>query len=230
MPPFLEVEEPLALVREIIDALQAAGTGANRLRLGEDPKQAMMSAVHRVGEVIASAAGVVIVAFLALLLSSLSLFRSLGPTLAIAVAVTLLAGLTLVPAIVSLLGRRVFWPSKAWQREPKGARFAAVGRAVGKRPAVFALASGLVLVVLAIGALSFKPTFDLASAGIASNAESVTALKTLEKGLPPGATDPTQIYLHTNSGSLTASEITTYGSKLKTMPGVGEVGPPTFIV
>jgi uncharacterized membrane protein YdfJ with MMPL/SSD domain len=72
-----------------------------RLRAGEDDKQAMVSAVTRVGEVIASAAGVVIVAFLALLLSTLSLFRSLGPTLAIAVAVTLLAGLTLVPTIVA---------------------------------------------------------------------------------------------------------------------------------
>jgi RND superfamily putative drug exporter len=170
---------------------------------------------------------VVIVAFLALLLSSLSLFRSLGPTLAIAVAVTLVAGLTLVPAVVSLLGRRVFWPSKTWQREPKAARFAAVGRAVGKRPAVFALVSGLVLIALGIGAFSFKPTFDLASAGIASNAESVTALKTLEKGLPPGATDPTQIYLHSTSGSLSSSELTTYGAKLKTMPGVGAVAPAT---
>ena len=36
LPPFLGVEEPLALVREIIDALQAAGAGASRLRLGED--------------------------------------------------------------------------------------------------------------------------------------------------------------------------------------------------
>jgi putative drug exporter of the RND superfamily len=198
-----------------------------RLRLGEDPKQAMVTAVTRVGEVIASAAGVVIVAFLALLLSTLSLFRSLGPTLAIAVAVTLVAGLTLVPAVVSLLGPRVFWPSKAWQREPKGSRFAAIGQAVGRRPAVFAAVSGLVLVVLAIGALGFKPTFDLASAGISSSAESVTALKTLEKGLPPGATDPTEIYLHATSGSLSPSQVTAYGAKLKTMPGVGAVAQPT---
>jgi RND superfamily putative drug exporter len=198
-----------------------------RLRLGEDPKQAMVSAVARVGEVIASAAGVVIVAFLALLLSTLSLFRSLGPTLAIAVGVTLVAGLTLVPAIVSLLGKRVFWPSKAWQREPKGARFAAIGGAVGRRPAVFAAVSGLILIALTLGALGFKPTFDLASAGIPSNAESVTALHTLEKGLPPGATDPTEIYLHAPSGTLSQAEIAGYGAKLKTMPGVGAVGQPT---
>ncbi len=197
-----------------------------RLRSGEDPKQAMVSAVARVGEVIASAAGVVIVAFLALLLSTLSLFRSLGPTLAIAVGVTLVAGLTLVPAVVSLLGKRVFWPSKAWQREPKGARFAAIGGAVGRRPGLFAAVSGLVLIALTIGAFNFKPTFDLASAGIPSNAESVTALNTLEKGLPPGATDPTEVYLHASSGSLSTAQVTAYGSKLVTMPGVGAVGQP----
>ena len=77
-----------------------------RLRRGEDAKQAMVSAVTRVGEVIASAAGVVIAAFLALLLSTLSVLRSMGPALAIAVAVTLIAGLTLIPAVVSLLGPR----------------------------------------------------------------------------------------------------------------------------
>ncbi len=199
-----------------------------RLRSGEDSKQAMASAVARVGEVISSAAGVVIVAFLALLLSTLSVLRSLGPTLAIAVAVTLIAGLTLVPAVVSLLGPRVFWPSKAWQREPKAARFAAIGRALGRRPAVFAVVSGLFLVVLAIGAFSYKPTFDLSSAGIPSNAESETALKTLERGLPPGATDPTVVLLHSTSGQpLAAADLTAYEAKLKTLPGVGSVAPPT---
>jgi putative drug exporter of the RND superfamily len=198
-----------------------------RLREGEDAKQAMASAVARVGEVIASAAGVVIVAFLALLLSTLSVFRSLGPTLAIAVAVTLVAGLTLVPAVVSLLGPRVFWPSKSWRREPKAARFSAIGAALGRRPAIFAAVSGLVLVALAIGAFSYKPTFDLSSAGIPSTAESEVALHTLEKGLPPGATDPTEVFLHATSGQLTAAEVTGYGTKLRTMPGVGAVAAPT---
>ncbi|HEY2577307.1 MAG TPA: MMPL family transporter [Streptosporangiaceae bacterium] len=197
-----------------------------RLRAGDSPKQAVATAVERVGEVIASAAGVVIAAFLALLLSSLSIFRSLGPTLAIAVAVTLIAALTLIPAVVTLLGTRVFWPSKAWQREPEGARFAAIGRALGKRPAVFAGVSGLVLVALAVGSFSFNPTFDLSSAGIPSNAESEVALHALEKGLPPGATDPTQVFFHATSGTLTAAQVTSYGTKLKTMSGVGAVAAP----
>ena len=198
-----------------------------RLRAGEDPKAAMVTAVARVGEVISSAAGVVIAAFLALLLSTLSVLRSIGPALAIAVAVTLIAGLTLVPAVVSLLGPRVFWPSKAWRREPKAARFAAIGGSLGRRPATYALVSGLVLVVLAIGAFAYKPTFDLSSAGIPATAESQTALKTLEKGLPPGATDPTLVLLHQSAGGpLPAGDLATFTAKLKTLPGVGAVAPP----
>ena len=197
-----------------------------RLRAGEDRKQAMVSAVTRVGEVISSAAGVVIFAFLALVLSTVSVLRSLGPALAIAVAVTLVAGLTLVPAVVSLLGPKVFWPSKSWQREPRAARFAAIGNALGRRPALFLGVSGLVLVALAIGAFSYKPTFDLSSAGIPASAESQRALVTLEKGLPPGATDPTDVLLHSSSGPLSASELAGYGAKLKTLHGVGSVAAP----
>ena len=36
LPPFLHVDEPLGLLREIIDSLQSAATGTSRLRLGED--------------------------------------------------------------------------------------------------------------------------------------------------------------------------------------------------
>ena len=76
-----------------------------RLRAGDDKKTAMVYAVERVGEVITSAAAAVIVAFLVLLLASLGFFGSLGPALAIAVGVMLVTSLTLIPALVSLLGR-----------------------------------------------------------------------------------------------------------------------------
>ncbi|HXZ71629.1 MAG TPA: MMPL family transporter, partial [Streptosporangiaceae bacterium] len=198
-----------------------------RLRAGEDAGQAMVSAVTRVGEVIASAAGVVIAAFLALALSTLSVLRSMGPALAIAVAVTLIAGLTLIPAVVSLLGPRVFWPSRAWRREPQATRFTALGRALGRRPGLFAAVSGLVLAALAIAAFGYKPTFDLSSAGIPASAESHTALRTLEKGLPPGATDPADVLLHATAGRpLSAAELAAYGAKLRTLAGAGSVGTP----
>jgi RND superfamily putative drug exporter len=196
------------------------------LRGGQDSKQAMISAVSRAGRAIATAAGVVIVAFLALLLSTLSVLRSIGPALAIAVATTLVANLTLIPAVVSLLGTKVFWPSKSWQREPASARYAAIGESMRRRPVVFAAVSGVVLAALSVAAFSFKPTFDLGSAGIPATAESQTALKTLEKGLPPGATDPTVILLHARSGPLNTGDLTTYEAKLKSLADVGAVSAP----
>ena len=200
-----------------------------RLRTGEDSKSAVVQAVARAGEAIASAGGAVIVAFMALVLSSLGIFKSIGPALAIAVAVTVVAALTLVPALVSLIGTKVFWPSKSWRVEPKGARFAALGDSLGRRPARYAVASGLVLAVLAIFALGFNPNFDLGDSGAPKDVESAVALRTLQKGLPAGATDPTTVLLHSTDGQpLTEDELTSYAAELGKAQGVGQVSPGTL--
>lgn len=197
-----------------------------RLRAGEDPKAAMVSAVGRVGPAIATAAGAVIIAFLALTLSSLSLFRSLGPALAVAVATTLIAGLTVVPAIVSLLGARIFWPSKAWQAEPSGTHFRSIGDSLGRHPARFAGAAGLVLVALGIAGLDFHPTFDLNS-GSQTSTQSAVYDKVLQKGFAAGATQPTDVFVQSHTGGpLSVAELASYGHRLAGVRGVSQVAPP----
>jgi putative drug exporter of the RND superfamily len=197
-----------------------------RLRAGDEPKTAMIGTIGRVGPAIATAAGAVIIAFMALTLSSLSLFRSLGPALAIAVAVTLAAGLTLIPAVVSLLGIRVFWPSRAWKTEPSGARFAAIGTALGRHPGRFAAASGGLLVILAIAALGFHPTFDLSS-GSTATTESAVYGNVLLKGFPAGTTQPTEVLLRSDTGQpLSAAALAAYRDRLAAVPGVAHVAPP----
>ncbi|MFJ2766444.1 MMPL family transporter [Streptomyces sp. NPDC087300] len=196
------------------------------LRAGEDPKGAMVHAVERVGEAITSAAGAVIVAFAALTLSSLGMLRSMGPALAIAVFVTLLAGLTLVPAVVSLLGTKVFWPSKSWQHEPQGTGFAKLGGAIARKPAVWVVISGLFMGALALGALGYKANFDLAGSSLPKDKESMVALDNLQKGFPAGSTDPTSVYLTSTSGKpLTEVETKAFRGRLAEVGGVGEVAP-----
>lgn len=197
------------------------------LRAGEDPKGAMVHAVERVGEAITSAAGAVIVAFAALTLSSLGMLRSMGPALAIAVFLTLLAGLTLVPAVVSLLGTKVFWPSKSWQREPHGTGFAKLGTSIARKPAVWAVVSGLFMAALALGALGYKANFDLAGSSLPKDKESIVWQDNLEKGFPAGSTDPTFVYLtSTGDRPLTASQPTAFRKQLESVEGVGEVAAP----
>jgi RND superfamily putative drug exporter len=194
------------------------------LRAGEDAKGAMVHAVERVGEAITSAAGAVIVAFAALTLSSLGMLRSMGPALAIAVFVTLLAGLTLVPAVVSLLGTKVFWPSKTWQREPQGTGFARLGGAIARRPAVWALVSAVFMGALTLGALGYRANFDLAGSSLPKDKESMVALDDLQKGFPAGTTDPTSVYLtSTDDGPIPETQAAAFRSRLDGVEGVGEV-------
>ncbi|MEU2564620.1 MMPL family transporter [Streptomyces longispororuber] len=197
------------------------------LRAGEDPKGAMVHAVERVGEAIASAAGAVIVAFAALTLSTLGMLRSMGPALAIAVFLTLLAGLTLVPAVVSLLGTRVFWPSKSYRSEPHGTGFARLGASIARKPAVWAVVSGLFMGALALGALGYKANFDLAGSSLPEDKESIVWQDNLEKGFPAGSTDPTSVYLtSTGDGPLPAGQPAAFRATLAAVDGVGSVTAP----
>ena len=76
----------------------------------EDKYDAMCQTMRAIGEAITSSAGTVILAMGTLLFATLGLYASLGPTLAIAIFVMLLAGLTLVPALIVWLGRAAYWP------------------------------------------------------------------------------------------------------------------------
>jgi putative drug exporter of the RND superfamily len=196
-----------------------------RLRAGEDKKTAMIHAVERVGEVISSAAAAIAVTFLVLLLATFGVFSAWGPALAISVVTMGITSLTLFPAIVSLLGTAVFWPSKAWKKQPKERVSGAIGRAVGRRPLVAALAAGGVMVVLAIGALGFKSDYDFA-AGFPQNTESAQATKDMERGFPPGLTQPVQVFIKSDNGQPVGKQkIAEFAKKAETAPGVGRVNP-----
>lgn len=195
-----------------------------RLRAGDEPKQAMINSVTRVGEAIASAAGAVIIAFCALALSTLGFLTQLGPALAILVAVTLVAGLTLFPAICSLIPpRALFWPGKKWNQEPGGTRFAAIGRLVGRRSGMVAIVSGLVMVLLALGTLGYKASYDLASGSIPKTKESMVVQDTLTKAYSAGAAEPTNVYLNSTDGKPLTADFAAYADKLRGADGVAEV-------
>ncbi|WP_406724683.1 MMPL family transporter [Streptomyces sp. GD-15H] len=195
-----------------------------QLREGQEPKKAMIDAVARVGETIASAAGAVIVAFFALVLSTMGMLRAMGPSLAIAVAVTLLASLTLVPAVFSLLGAKAFWPSKAWKKQPRSV-VAGLGTLVSQRPRLLAGLSGGLLAVMSVAAFGFNAEFDSESS-LPQNLESVQASKDLQRGFSAGQTDPSLVLVASKDGSrLDPAALETFREKLSGVEGVGDVSP-----
>ena len=129
-------------------------------------RNALARAIGRVGEAIGSSAATVIAATAIMGLGQLSLLRVTGPAVAIAVGCLLLAGLTLLPALMALCGRALFWPAaprpgslSAYDSPARGV-WAAAGRLVTRRPVVVAGLTLLVLAPLALSALTVDPSFD----------------------------------------------------------------------
>jgi len=74
--------------------------------------------------------------------------KTTGYALAIGVAVTLCAGLTLVPALMSLFGKYLFWPVKISGPKKEG-RFGwhVIGKQVSQHPLWFAIPILIVLLL-----------------------------------------------------------------------------------
>jgi putative drug exporter of the RND superfamily len=74
-------------------------------------RRTLAATIAVVGAVIASSAGTVIVGFTAQGVAKFGMFRTVGPAMAVAILVTLIAGLTLTPALMRAFGRKLFWPA-----------------------------------------------------------------------------------------------------------------------
>ncbi|MEU5946997.1 MMPL family transporter [Micromonospora sp. NPDC047465] len=201
-----------------------------RLRAGDDRRTAMVHAASRIGGVVTVSALVVAVAFGALVLSRLASFQVLGPALAVAVLLMVAAALTLFPAVYSLLGRRGWWPAKlvaprAGSTPGHGGdeatgRSARTARLVARRPARVALATVAALLLLGLGALQLRPSYELDT--LPPGSESARALEWLHSGLPAGTLSPTVVYL-TGAG-VDAATTERFAARLAEVPIVAAPG------
>ena len=100
-----------------------------------------------------------IISLLTLTIAELNSTKSLGPVLAIGVVVALLAMMTLLPALLVIFGRWLFWPVKpAYGTEEPTTRgfWARVGRRIAVRPRLVWVVTALILGVMATGLLGLK--------------------------------------------------------------------------
>jgi putative drug exporter of the RND superfamily len=126
------------------------------LRGGHDGHEAVVRALVRVGESISASAGTVILALLTLLLASFGLYHDLGVPLAVGMAVMLAIGLTLLPALLAIFGRAVFWPVRIAPGVQRDGLWARLAARLVRRPAL-TLGLGVVLFLgLAAAALGYS--------------------------------------------------------------------------
>lgn len=171
------------------------------LRKTESKYEAMGEAIHHVSEPIFFSGGTVLLAMLTLFVTVFEPYNHFAPVFSIAVIFILIAGLTLIPAIFALMGRRAFWPFVPKVNEKnkaKGGFWSKVGQMVTKHPAI--IATGL-LIVLLIGSFNVT-TMNFSFNLLKSFPEDMTSregFELLEENYPAGELAPVNVILHSQN-------------------------------
>ena len=159
----------------------------------DDHRLALRTAVSRAGPAIAASNATVVLALLTLVFAAAPATRSLGVHAACGLVVAVLLVLLVLPPLLSLFGRRLFWP---FIPRP-GARTAAttgvwhgIAEWVTGHAGRVAVTSVAVLGLMGLGLLG-TPIGLSQTEQFRVKAESVTGYETLSAHFPSGLTDPT---------------------------------------
>ncbi|TXS35792.1 MMPL family transporter [Streptomyces sp. OR43] len=178
------------------------------------PHEAMAAALRGCGPAVVASSATVAAGLLCLLAADLTSSRGMGPIAAVGVLCALLAMLTLLPAILVLLGRRVFWPLvPVYGSEPKKRRslFAAMGGSAGRRPVAVLVTGGVLLGALSLGAFNLPGDLKQEDS-FTSKPDSVTAMSTLADAYPGRSSQPITVLAPTGrAGAALAKARTTEG-------------------
>jgi len=187
----------------------------------ENRFDAMRTAYKGVWEPILASGSTVSISLLILLFSQLTNTAGLGPIGAIGIVCSMITILTLLPALLLVFGRWIFWP-----RIPRNdgddhvmsGMWSKVGNYIGRNPRKAWVISGTVLLLFAFASTTLKADGIGTVDTFTGNPESVVGQKLLTKHFPGGEGDPTQVVVALDKvGAVTAA--------LKNAPGVTDISP-----
>ena len=171
---------------------------------------------------IIASASTVIVALLTLYAAELDSNKDLGPVLAIGVAAGVLVMISLLPALLVIVPRGVFWPYRPvyGSAEPTyRGMWARVGWAIALRPRRVWVTTAVVLGVLALGLTGLKANGLTAAQSFRGQPDSVIGETVLAEHFPAGAGEPVIVI-----GSPAAAA--QLRSAVAATPGIASVTPP----
>ena len=191
------------------------------LRRHEDRHEAMAFALHRAGPAIFASGATVIAGMLCLLFATMSSTKGLGPVAAIGIAVGLLVMLTLLPALLVVLGRWVFWPLRPTYGSVDHTRdgiWARTGARIARAPRRIWVVTSLLLAIATLGALQLNAVGLSNKDSYYTTPPSVVGEEIAAKHFPAGTGSP--VLVLTNEGTASAVR-----SAVERVEGVQEVTP-----
>ncbi len=197
----------------------------------ESRTAAMKATVANIGAVITASAFAVIVGLSGMYVAKYQMIKTMGPILGLAIFITLLAALTLTPALASVFGRKLFWPRHEETRQGKTgkqSRFWEKIAGISTRKPI--IVGGILVILMLLPYLAMPElnrSFDQLSE-LPKEAESVAGYNILEEHYDIGEMDPAKAVIAAPEGTdITSSEslaaLTRITSDLGKVPGVVKV-------
>lgn len=178
-----------ARYREALAAQREAGRELDR-------NAAMVDAMGRTGEVLASSAGTIILAMMALLFTKSPALQGFGPYLAIGVASMAFVAAVFLPALFIAVGKAAFWPGgydKALQRVDSK-MWTKVANTVDKKPKAVLAAGLALLIVMSLGSLNYKESFNFLT-GFRVDTDSAAGQQIAARDIGAGEIAPTTLLI-----------------------------------
>jgi putative drug exporter of the RND superfamily len=201
------------------------------LLAGQAPEEAAVTALDSAGRAVLLAGVTVCAALLGLFALQVSFLYGVGVSVALVVAFTMLASLTLLPAMLGFLGPKVLRRAERRSLEQQGRQVEQAGgfwlrwaEIIGRRPAVASVFALAVIGVLAIPFFSMRLGLDDASTDPSSSTTS-QAYQLLAKGFGPGFNGPLQVVGQVTDPAGQAG-FAAYADSLRHQPGVAAIQPP----
>jgi len=192
------------------------------LRHHEDKHEAMSLALRRAGPAIVASSLTVIAALLCLVVAELNGTSGLGPISAMGIAVAMVAMMTLLPALLTICGRRAFWPFVPRTGEEGADETHGIWRHIAERvqsrPRPIWIGSVVVLAVMCLGLLALNSNLTQGNSFV-GDVDSVEGQKLVSQAFPAGSNAPTDVIVPPG-GSV--AEVT---KALAAQPGVASVRP-----
>lgn len=192
------------------------------LRRHEDRHEAMAFALHRAAPAIVASGSTVILGMLCLILASVNATSGLGPVAAIGIVIALAVMLTLLPALLVITGRWIFWPAIPTFGSPEPSTtgiWARLGNFISKAPrAVWGLTT-LILLVASLGLLQLNATGLSTEDSYTKKFDSIIGQEVLEKHKLADQSNPVMIVAN-------GEHMDAIAKVLVAVPDVGEPSEP----
>ncbi len=196
----------------------------------QNRSEAMIRSVAKIGPVITASAATVIIGLLGMMVADFGMTRTNGPAESLGIFITLIAALSLTPALLQLFGEHLFWPfhrQLAKQRIGEGLiNWKKIGQFVTDHPLMVSIAVIILLLLPYPAWMNMKSAFNILSE-IPAEMDSAQGFRVIQDHFSAGEFAPVTVILVSDQDDLLSPsalrDVAEISESLASVQGVDKV-------